>query len=226
MIVLYVVLGVVVFLLLCLVVMYNRFVRQRTLVDESWGGIDVELTRRHDLIPNLVETVQGYAAHERAVLENLTQAREAATAHKTDDPAQRQGFEETVGRALTEVLARVEAYPDLQASQNFLDLQDELTNTEDRIAASRRFYNGNVRAYNTRVATFPSNLVAAMFGFEARDFFELTTRPRAPHRPSRASADVPVEQLQRDVQADDDVERDVRRDVQGERCVAAVEQQA
>ena len=174
MIVLYVVLGVVAFLLLCLVVMYNRFVRQRTLVDESWGGIDVELTRRHELIPNLVETVKGYAAHEQAVLEKLTKAREAATAHKTDDPARRSEFEESVGRALTAVLARVEAYPDLQASQNFLDLQDELTNTEDRIAASRRFYNGNVRAYNTRVATFPSNVVAAMFGFKAREFFEIT----------------------------------------------------
>jgi LemA protein len=172
--VLYVVLGVLAFVLLSLVVMYNRFVRQRTLVDESWGGIDVELTRRHELIPNLVETVQGYATHERTVLENLTKAREAATAHRSDNPEQRQAFEETVGRALTEVLARVEAYPDLQASQNFLDLQDELTNTEDRIAASRRFYNGNVRAYNTRVATFPSNLVAAMFGFESREFFELT----------------------------------------------------
>jgi LemA protein len=171
---LYVVLGVAVFLLLCLVVMYNRFVRQRTLVDESWGGIDVELTRRHELIPNLVKTVQGYAAHEQAVLENLTRAREAATAHKSDDPGQRQGFEETVGRALTEVLARVEAYPDLKASQNFLDLHDELTNTEDRIAAARRFYNGNVRAYNTRVATFPSNVVAGMFGFEVRQFFELS----------------------------------------------------
>jgi LemA protein len=174
MIVLYVVLGVVAFLALCLVVMYNRFVRQRTLVDESWGGIDVELTRRHELIPNLVKTVQGYADHERAVLENLTAAREAATAHKTDGPAERQQYEESVGRALTEVLARVEAYPDLKASQNFLDLQDELTNTEDRIAASRRFYNGNVRAYNTRVATFPSNLVAAMFGFKSRQFFEIT----------------------------------------------------
>ena len=172
--VLYVVLGVVALVLLSLVVMYNRFVRQRTLVDESWGGIDVELTRRHELIPNLVETVQGYATHERTLLENLTRAREAATAHRSDNPEQRQEFEETVGRALTEVLARVEAYPDLQASQNFLDLQDELTNTEDRIAASRRFYNGNVRAYNTRVATFPSNLVAAMFGFENREFFELT----------------------------------------------------
>lgn len=174
MIALYVLLGLVAFLAICLVVMYNRFVRQRTLVDESWGGIDVELTRRHELIPNLVQTVQGYAAHEQAVLENLTQAREAATAHKSDDPAARQGYEETVGRALTNVLARVEAYPDLKASQSFLDLQDELTNTEDRIAAARRFYNGNVRAYNTRVATFPSNLVAGMFGFEPRQFFEIT----------------------------------------------------
>ena len=174
MIIAYIVIGVVAFALLSLIVMYNRFVRQRTLVDESWGGIDVELTRRHELIPNLVKTVQGYAAHEQAVLENLTAAREAATAHKTDDPTQRQQFEETVGRALTQVLARVEAYPDLKASQNFLDLQDELTNTEDRIAAARRFYNGNVRAYNTRVSTFPSNVVAGMFGFTSRQFFELT----------------------------------------------------
>jgi LemA protein len=172
--VVYVVVAVAAVLLLSVVVMYNRFVRQRTLVDESWGGIDVELTRRHELIPNLVKTVQGYAAHEQVVLENLTRARAAATEHKTDDPAQRQQFEESVGRALTEVLARVEAYPDLKASQAFLDLQDELTNTEDRIAASRRFYNGNVRAYNTRVATFPSNLVAGLFGFRAREFFELT----------------------------------------------------
>lgn len=174
MIAVYIVLGVVLFVAVSLIVMYNRFVRQRTLVDESWGGIDVELTRRHELIPNLVKTVQGYADHERAVLENLTAAREAATAHKTDDPQQRQQYEEQVGRALTEVLARVEAYPDLKASQNFLDLQDELTNTEDRIAASRRFYNGNVRAYNTRVATFPSNVVAGLFGFKARQFFEIT----------------------------------------------------
>jgi LemA protein len=165
--------GLAVLLLVSVVASYNRFVRQRTLVEESWGGIDVELSRRHDLIPNLVETVQGYAAHERAVLETLTQAREAATAHRTDDPAQRQEFEESVGRALTEVLARVEAYPDLKASSNFLSLQRELTLTEDRIAAARRFYNGNVRAYNTRVRTFPSNLIAGAFRFKARDFFEL-----------------------------------------------------
>lgn len=161
------------FLLLCLVVMYNRFVRQRTLVDESWGGIDVELTRRHDLIPRLVETVKGYAAHERALLETVVHAREAAAAHHDDPPHARQRYEDALGGAVHDVLLRVEEYPDLKASASFLDLQDELTNTEDRIAASRRFYNGNVRAYNTRVQTFPSNVVAAIFGFEVRDFFEL-----------------------------------------------------
>jgi LemA protein len=151
----------------------NRFVRQRTLVDESWGDIDVELSRRHDLIPNLVTTVRGYADHEREVLETLVEAREDAEAHRGDRPATREGFEEAVAGALQTVLARVEAYPDLKASTSFLDLQRQLTLTEDRIAAARRFYNGNVRAYNTRVQTFPSDLVAAVFRFRSRDFFEL-----------------------------------------------------
>jgi LemA protein len=172
-----------VLLLLSVMVSYNRFVRQRTLVDESWGGIDVELTRRHDLIPNLVETVQGYAAHEREVLELLVRAREDATAHRTDRPHDREGFEDTVTRALQSVLARVEAYPDLKASSNFLSLQRELTLTEDRIAAARRFYNGNVRAYNTRVQTFPSNLIAAAFRFRTRDFFEMEDPADAGVRP-------------------------------------------
>jgi LemA protein len=163
-----------VLVLVSLVLSHNRFVRQRTLVDESWGGIDVELSRRHDLIPNLVETVGGYAAHEREVLELLVRAREAAAAHRDDRPGRREEFEDTVTRALQGVLARVEAYPDLKASQSFLALQRELTLTEDRIAAARRFYNGNVRAYNTRVRTFPSNLVAATFRFRTRDFFELS----------------------------------------------------
>jgi LemA protein len=166
--------GLLVLVLLSLVVMYNRFVRQRTLVEESWGQIDVELTRRHDLVPNLVSTVQGYAAHERAVLEHLTRAREAATAHRQESPAQRERFEDALGLAVATVLVRTEAYPDLRASTSFLQLQGELTNTEDRIAAARRFFNGNVRAYNTRVATFPSNLVASASGFERREFFELT----------------------------------------------------
>jgi len=165
--------ALVVLLLVSVVASYNRFVRQRTLVDESWGGIDVELSRRHDLIPNLVETVQGYAAHEREVLELLVRAREDATAHRDERPHDREGFEETVSRALQSVLARVEAYPDLKASASFLSLQRELTLTEDRIAAARRFYNGNVRSYNTRVRTFPSNLIASAFRFRPRDFFEL-----------------------------------------------------
>src|SRR5690349_24050093 len=103
--------------------MYNRFVRQRTLIEASWGTVDVELTRRHDLIPNLVSTVQGYATHEREVLTALTRAREQATAHQTEAPAARQQFEEQLGQTLGTVLARVEAYPDLKASANFLDLQ-------------------------------------------------------------------------------------------------------
>ena len=166
--------GLLALLALSLVVMYNRFVRQRTLVDNSWAGVDVELTRRHDLIPNLVETVRGYAAHERALLEALTVAREAATAQEKQPPAGREALEETVGQALGQVLARVEAYPDLKASAGFRDLQGQLVETEDRIAAARRFYNLNVGAYNTRVATFPSNLVAGWFSFESRAFFEIT----------------------------------------------------
>lgn len=163
-------------------VMYNRFVRQRTLVDEAWGGTAVELTRRHDLIPNLVSTVQEYAAHERELLQRLAAAREAAAAHRGDGPTARQVYEDRVGGELARLLARAEAYPDLRASAGFLALQDELAHTEDRIAASRRFYNGNVRAYNTRIRTFPSNLVASAFGFAPRDFFELR---------DRAAGDVP-----------------------------------
>jgi LemA protein len=162
-----------VLLLLSLLVMYNRFVRQRTLVDESWHGIDVELTRRHDLVPNLVATVKGYADHERAVLEALAAAREQATAHKADAPHAREPYEDALTASVQQVLARAEAYPELKASANFLQLQDELTITEDRIAAARRFYNGNVRAYNTRLATFPSNLVGSSFGFEPQEFFEI-----------------------------------------------------
>ncbi|MDP9823149.1 LemA family protein [Nocardioides massiliensis] len=165
--------GAVVAALLALMVSYNRFVRQRVLIDEAWSGIDVELTRRHDLVPNLVRTVQAHAAHEREVLAGLVAAREAATEHRADAPAARQAYEDRVTAALAQVLVRTEAYPELRASTSFLALQDELAHTEDRIAASRRFYNGNVRAYNTRVRTFPSQLVANAFGFAVRDFFEL-----------------------------------------------------
>jgi LemA protein len=152
---------------------YNRFVQQTTLVEESWSQVDVELQRRHDLVPPLVETVKGYAAHERSVLERVTEARAVAEQHKRDSPPDRRPFEEEVGGALTGLMVVAEAYPDLKASITFLQLQRELTDTEDRIAAGRRFYNGNVRALNTRVRTFPSNVVASVFGFGAKEFFEL-----------------------------------------------------
>ena len=166
--------GLLVLVLLWFVVSYNRFVSQTVLVKESWSQVDVELQRRHDLIPNLVETVKGYAAHEASVLARVTAARAAAEQHRTDEPATRRPFEEELGGAVHQLVAVAEAYPDLRASTSFLHLQRELTNTEDRIAAGRRFYNGNVRALNTRVRTFPSNLVASAFGFTTRDFFELS----------------------------------------------------
>jgi LemA protein len=173
----------VLLLLLFVLVSYNRFVAQRTLVEESWSQVDVELQRRHDLIPNLVNTVKGYAGHETSVLQRVTDARAAAFGHRGDAPADRRPYEEELGGALRGLFAVAEGYPDLKASANFLQLQRELTNTEDRIAAGRRFYNGNVRAFNTRVRTFPSNLIASRFGFRAGDFFELSD-PAAAQAPS------------------------------------------
>ncbi len=156
------------------VVSYNRFVSQTVLVKESWSQVDVELQRRHDLIPNLVETVKGYAAHEATVLARVTAARTAAEQHRPDTPDVRRPYEEELGGAVHQLVAVAEGYPDLKAASSFLQLQRELTNTEDRIAAGRRFYNGNVRALNTRVRTFPSTVVASMFGFTTMDFFELS----------------------------------------------------
>ena len=177
--------GILLLVAIWLVVSYNRFASQTVLVTESWSQVDVELQRRHDLIPNLVETVKGYAAHEAAVLARVTEARAAAETHRPDAPGVRRPYEEELGAAVHQLVAVAEAYPDLKAAANFLQLQRELTNTEDRIAAGRRFYNGNVRALNTRVRTFPSNLVAAMFGFSSRDFFELSD-PAAAVPPSTA----------------------------------------
>lgn len=172
--------------LLWLAVSYNRFVSQSVLVTESWSQVDVELQRRHDLIPNLVRTVKGYAAHEADVLARVAAARTAAEQHRADPPAARRPFEEEIGGAVRQLVAVAEAYPELKASASFLQLQRELTVTEDRIAAGRRFYNGNVRALNTRVRSFPSTLVASMFGFTTRDFFELSD-PGAATAPSTAS---------------------------------------
>ena len=169
---LWIVLAVLVLVAVALVVSYNRFVSQRNLVAESWRQIDVELHRRHDLIPNLVETVKGYASHERGVFEAVTQAR-AAAASPGSTPATQAQQEGVLGQALGRLFAVAEAYPDLKASTNFLELQRQLTETEDRIAAGRRFYNGNVRALNTRVESFPSNIVASTFNFKQAEYFEV-----------------------------------------------------
>lgn len=151
---------------------YNGFVRLRNLVEESWRQIDVELHRRHDLIPNLVETVQGYAAHERDVLNEVTAARTAA-ATPSAGRVEQAAHEGRLSAALGHLFAVAEAYPQLRASESFVHLQSELTNTEDRIAAGRRFYNANVRALNTKVETFPANAVANAMGVSRAEYFEL-----------------------------------------------------
>jgi len=151
---------------------YNRFVSQRNLVRDAWANIDTELRRRYDLIPNLVETVKGYASHEREVFENVTKARAMATA-ATGSPAEQAAAEGPLVAALRQLFAVAENYPDLKANQNFLALQAELSNTEDRLQTARRFYNSNVRDYNRRVQSFPSNVIARSFGFTEEQFFEV-----------------------------------------------------
>lgn len=172
MLALWIVLGVVGFLLLAGVVSYNRFVRQRNLIKNSWANIDTELRRRYDLIPNLIETVKGYAAHEKQLLEEVARARSAAVA-ATGSPAEQAQAEGPLIGALRQLFAVAENYPDLKASQNFLQLQNELANTEDRLQTARRFYNNNVRDYNERVQSVPSNVIASMFNFKEEEFFEV-----------------------------------------------------
>jgi len=164
--------GIVFLVLLWVAAVYNGLVRLRQHCRESWSGVDTELKRRYDLIPNLVETVKGYAAHERGVLQQVIEARARAVA-STGSPASQAKDENFLIGSLRQLLAVAEAYPNLKASANFLQLQQELANTEDRIQAARRFYNANVRDLNTRVAVFPSNLIAAVFGFRAVEFFEV-----------------------------------------------------
>lgn len=156
---------------------YNGFVRIRNVIQESWRQIDVELNRRYELIPNLVETVRGYAAHERNTLEQITalrnQARALAGQSGGQPSDQRSAVEAELSQAISQLLVTVEAYPDLKSNTNFLELQRELTDTEDRIAAARRFYNANVRDYNTRVESVPSNFIANFAKFEKATYFEL-----------------------------------------------------
>jgi len=177
--VLYGVIGVVGLFLIAVVVSYNRFVNQRNLMRDAWANIDTELRRRYDLIPNLVETVKGYAAHERALFEKITADRAAAAA-ANGPPATQAEAETPLVRGVRQLLAVAENYPDLKANENFLDLQRRLTETEDRLQAARRFYNGNVRDYNRRVQSFPSNLIAGMFNFENAQFFEVEESIRRP----------------------------------------------
>ncbi len=151
---------------------FNRFVRLRNHCREAWSNIDTELKRRYDLIPNLVRTVQGYAAHEKQLLEEVTRHREACRRNE-GTPRQQAASENAFIDSLNRLLVRVEAYPDLKASKSFLELQGELANTEDRLQAARRFFNGNIREHNIAVESFPSNLVAGAFGFAVQDFFEI-----------------------------------------------------
>jgi len=175
---LYAALAVVGVLLIAIALSFNRFVQERNLIRDSWANIDTELRRRYDLIPNLVATVKGYAAHEREVFEKVTETRTAAMA--ATGPADEQARAETplVG-ALRGLLAVAENYPTLKASENFLALQKELATTEDRLQAARRFYNGNVRDYNRRVQSVPSNIIANLFNFHAEKFFEVEEAVRA-----------------------------------------------
>ena len=170
--VVWVVVGVVAVLVIAVVVSYNRFVNQRNLIRNAWSNIDTELQRRYDLVPNLVETVKGYAAHERETLDSVTQARAGAVAAH-GSPAEQAAAEGPLVGALRQLFAVSENYPRLTANENFLKLQHELAITEDRLQASRRFYNANVQDYNTRVQSFPSNVIARQFDFTEHEFFEI-----------------------------------------------------
>jgi LemA protein len=166
-----VLIAIVLAIFLILVWLYNRFVRLRNRVDNAWAQIEVQLKRRWDLIPNLVETVKGYAAHERETFEAVTQAR--ARAQQTQTPAETAQAEGILGAALGRLLAIAEAYPELQADENFRQLQTELAETENRVAVSRQVYNDAVLTYNNAVQTFPGVVLAGPFGFSIREFFDV-----------------------------------------------------
>ena len=170
--VVWIVLGIILFILIWVMAMYNGLVKIRNQVAESWSDIDTELKRRYDLIPNLVDTVKGYAKHEREVLERVIELRNTAKANNGSPTSQAADENHLIG-GLRQLFAVVENYPQLKANDNFLALQTELANTEDRIQRARRFYNGNVRDLNVRVETVPSALIANMFGFTKAEFFEI-----------------------------------------------------
>ena len=165
------ILAIIAIVLIYFAISYNGFIRLINRAKEAWADIDVQLKRRYDLIPNLVSTVKGYATHESSAFEKVTEARAAAMSAKT--PAEHSKAEGILGGAITGIFGIAEAYPELKANVNFLELQKELSDTENKIQAARRFYNGNVRDLNTKVESFPSNIIAGMFSFKPMEFFEL-----------------------------------------------------
>ena len=174
MIALWVLLGILAFLLFFFIIIYNGQVRLRNRVKNAWAQIDVQLKRRYDLIPNLIETVRGYMKHERETLESVTKARNLAQQLSGGSVGARSKAETELSSALARLLVVVEAYPDLKANQNFLALQEELTSTENKISFSRQFYNDSVLRLNNQTQMFPSNIVASMTSFKAEEFFEVT----------------------------------------------------
>lgn len=177
MIVLIIILVVLLLVVLFLIAQYNGLVRARNRVEAAWAQIDVQLKRRWDLIPNLVETVKGYASHERETLERVISARNAAVA--STGPAQTAQNENILTGALRQLFAVAEAYPDLKANTNFLQLQEELTGTEGRISFARQYYNDSVLSYNTKTQTVPTSIIANMFGFKTKEYFEVEEEAKA-----------------------------------------------
>ena len=172
-------LGVLAAILIAVAVIFNQLVGKRQLAANGWADIDVQLKRRADLVPQLVTTVKGYATHERALFEEISARRSAALA-AGDDPRARASAENAFAKPLTRMIAVAEDYPELKASGNFLDLQRQLAETEDKIEMARRFYNGAVRELNTAIGVVPGNLVAGLFGFRPRDYFEIASAAPAP----------------------------------------------
>jgi len=169
-----IILAIIVVIVLAIIGMYNGLIRLKNRVDEAWSDIDVQLKRRFDLIPNLVATVKGYAAHEQGTFEKVIQARNATmSAMASGNIKQAAEAENALSGTLKSLFALSENYPDLKANQNFLELQKELTDTEDKVQAARRFYNGNVRDFNTKIEVFPTNIFANMLGFTKKEFFEI-----------------------------------------------------
>jgi len=181
----YILLAVVAALIIWVIYIYNRFVRLTNRTEEGWSDIDVQMKRRYDLIPNLVETVKGYAAHEAGTLQKVTEARTKAMGAQS--VAEHAEAENMLTGALKSLFAVSEAYPDLKANSNFVELQRELSDTENKIQAARRFYNGVVQELQNAIEMFPSNLVGSMFGFKTREFFELGEGEAAAREPVKVS---------------------------------------